>query len=388
MAALALSGLAAVGSVALPAEQRGHLVACVVGGTLGTAIGGFSIDTFLLSRPSGWVLDRGGWWVLCLLTGSIALSAAAAAALTAIAGLGSYAVAMCGAGALTVFNAGASLCLRGQRFGFVYSIRAGGGLTLVAGYTYLYLRGDLDGASWSLAWLGAQALVASVIAVEVLRQARRFGVTPESEPRQVRQRGGYRGDLVAMAKLHVGICAQMLTFRMDQVLLARYAGAGPLGVYALAVAALEFAQAGAVVTAQRILARRELASGPEQVRPVLNTALPVAVLAVVALAIVGELAPEYADAWLFGLLLLPGTIAVAVGKSWSASLLKQHGEQATTNVALLALAVAVPSYLVFVPFVGAVGAAIASSFVYAIHAVGSRLSLRHQAESSITTRAA
>jgi hypothetical protein len=388
MSALALSGVAAVWSVALPAAQRGYLVACIVGGTLGAAIGSFSIDTFLLSRPEGWVLDRGRWWVLCLLAGSVGLAAAGAAAITAIAGIGSYPIAMSGAAALTVFNASAALSLRLQRFGFVYRTRAAGGLALVGGYAWLYARGDLDGARWSVAWLAAQALAASVVAADVLRRARGFGVVPQADPRPGTDRRAYRKDLGALGRLHVGICAQMLTFRLDQVLLARYAGAGPLGVYALAVAAVEFAQAGAVVKAQRILARREPVNGTDSVAPVVKAALPVAVLAVGALAVLGMLAPEYRDAWLLGALLLPGAIAVSVGKTWSATLLKRRGERATTNVALLALAVAVPCYLVLVTFVGAVGAAIASSFVYTMHALGSRLSLRHRTDSTLNTRAA
>ena len=75
MAALSLSGLAALVSVALPAPQRGVLVACVVAATLGAALGSFSVDTFLLSRPAGWVVHRGRWWVLALLGGCVVLSA-------------------------------------------------------------------------------------------------------------------------------------------------------------------------------------------------------------------------------------------------------------------------------------------------------------------------
>jgi hypothetical protein len=178
-----------------------------------------------------------------------------------------------------------------------------------------------------------------------------------------------------MARLHVGVCAQMLTSRLDQILLARFAGAGPLGVYALAVAALEFASAGAVVKAQRILARREEArtTGAFQAA---RSAVPVAVLAVIGLAALGLIRPEYAGAWLFGLLLLPGCLAANLGKIWSAELLKQRGEQVTTNIALLTLAVAVPSYLAAISWAAAVGAGVAVSLAYAVHAVASRASLR------------
>jgi hypothetical protein len=383
MAALALSGLAALVSVTLPAVQRGVLAACIVSATLGAGLGSFSIDTFLLSRPAGWVFRSGKWWILTLLLGSVALSAIVAAALTAAAGVGSYLIAMTGAGVLTVFNACSALALRVKRFAFVYTMRAAGGAVLITGYVLLYLHGDGSGDRWSMMWLTAQSVAAVAVAGYVLVRARRFGIDPAGEGTTQRPRREYRADLLAIARLHVGICASMLTYRLDQVLLARFAGAGPLGVYALAVAALEFAQAGAVVTAQKILSDRNPGTDREKVTPVVKAALPVALLAVVMLVVLGILVPDYHGAWLLGLLLLPGALAVSVGKAWSASLLKQRGEQATTNVALVTLAFAVPAYLIFVPWAGAVGAALASSSVYAIQAIGSRLGLRRRTESQL-----
>jgi O-antigen/teichoic acid export membrane protein len=196
--------------------------------------------------------------------------------------------------------------------------------------------------------------------------------------------GDRKRDLAGLGKLHVGICAQMLTFRLDQVILARFAGSGPLGVYALAVAAMEFAQAGAVVTAQRILADRNATSTQQpSASPIVKAALPVGLLSILGLAVLGWLQPGYGEAWLLGLILLPGTIAVALGKAWSAALLKQRGEQATTVVALVALAAAVPTYFVLIPFIGAIGAATASSFVYGIHALGSVMSLRRRTKTMV-----
>jgi hypothetical protein len=385
LAALSLSGVATVISVALPTAERGFLSASVVSATLGAALGSFSIDTFLLSRPSGWVLYRGWQWVLILVAGSVALSALAAAVLTTIAGIGSYPVSTGGAAALTVFNAAAALSLRLKRFGFVYGMRAVGGAVLLAGYGALYLGTDRVGAQWAGLWLVAQVIIAISVGAEVLRRALALRHGPR-EPEPVPPPGAAgtrRGDLAATARLHVGICAQMLTFRLDQVLLARFAGAGPLGVYALAVSALEFAQAGAVVTAQRILADRAPRTGAEKVGPVLRAALPVALLAVLGLVVVGVLVPGYRQAWLLGVLLLPGCLAVSMGKAWSADLLKQHGEQATTSVALRTVAVAVPGYLLLVFWFGAVGAAITSSVAYALHALWSRQRLRPPAPAQL-----
>jgi hypothetical protein len=372
MAALGLTGCAALVSVALPATERGELAASVASATLGAAIGSFSVDTFLLSRPAGWIFERGAWWMLAFMAGCLALAAVAAAALTALAGLGSYAVGVGAACALTVFNAFSSLALRVGRFLFVYATRALGGAALVLAYLTLYATDRLDGGVWSVAWFAVQGFTGMVMGVTVLGLALRFRA-----PRSAIATGqDLRADLLAMGRLHIGVCAQMLTYRLDQILVARFAGSGPLGVYALAVAALEFAQAGAVVRAQRILVDRERDdAAPEPTGLIVRAALPVALAAVAGLGVVGLVRSEYANGWLYGLLLLPGALAVAAGKTWSALLLKQRGERATTTVAVTVMCVAVALYFLLIPVVGAFGAALASSAAYAVYAIRTRLSL-------------
>ncbi|MGN9914305.1 lipopolysaccharide biosynthesis protein [Phytohabitans sp. LJ34] len=372
MAALGFTGCAALVSVALPATERGELAASVASATLGAAIGSFSVDTFLLSRPAGWIFERGAWWMLAFLAGCLALAAGAAAALTALAGIGSYAVGVGAACALTVFNAFSSLALRVDRFLFVYGTRALGGAILVLAYVGLYAADRLDGRVWSVAWLAVQAFTGVVMCLTVLGMAWRYRAPTGA----IATGQDLRADLRAMGKLHIGVCAQMLTYRLDQILIARFAGSGPLGVYALAVAALEFAQAGAVVRAQRILVDRERDDAtPEPTGLIVRAALPVALAAVAGLGVVGLIRSEYANGWLYGLLLLPGAIAVAAGKTWSALLLKVRGEQATTAVALTVMCVAVALYFLLIPVLGAFGAALASSSAYAVYAVRTRLSL-------------
>ncbi|MEU4482418.1 hypothetical protein AB0F68_30795 [Micromonospora sp. NPDC023966] len=372
VAALGLTGLAALVSVTLPAAERGELAANMVSATMGAALGGFSMDTFLLSRPAGWIMSRGRHWVLAILGVSLGLTALAAALLTTVAGIGSYAVAMGAACGLTVFNTAGSLGLRLKKFWFVYSMRAAGGAVLVAGYAILYLRGQLDGGLWSMLWLVVQVAVAAVLGVAVLTWAGRFRPIPAATA----GRPEYRADLVAVGRLHIGVCAQMLTYRLSQVLVARFAGAGPLGVYALAVAALEFAQSGAVVRSQRILAERDPDAIQDHGREVVKGAVPVAALAVLGLAGLGVLAPDYRHAWLYGLLLLPGTLALSAGKTWSAALLKRSGEQATTTVALITMSVSVVLYFLLIPWAGAFGAALASSVAYGVYAFRTRQSLQ------------
>jgi hypothetical protein len=373
MAALGFSGVAALVSVALPPTERGELAASIASATLGAAIGGISFDTFLLSRPAGWVFSRGPRWILAMLVACLLLAAVAAAGLTTFAGIGSYLVGIGAACALTVFNAFASLALRLKKFVFVYSVRAGSGATLVAGYLLFYAAGQRDGGAWSGVWFSTQSLAAVVLSSAVLTWAWR------SRPSRSAVAGPSerRADMAAMGKLHIGICAQMLTYRLDQILVARFAGSGPLGIYALAVAALEFAQAGAVVRAQRILVDRDRDDAtPDRTAVIVRAALPVALASVAGLAVVGLVRPEYDDAWLLGLCLVPGTLAVAAGKTWSALLLKQRGEQATTVVALTAMCVAIALYFLLIPGYGEFGAAVASSGAYAVYALRTRLSLR------------
>lgn len=372
MVALGLSGCAALVSVALPPTERGELAASIASATLGAAIGGLSLDTFLLSRPAGWVFSRGPRWILAMLVACLLLAAVAATALTALAGIGSYLIGVGAAGALTVFNAFASLALRLKKFLFVYSVRAASGATLIAGYVALYAAGERDGGAWSGMWFSTQTLAAMVLSGAVLGWAWRARPVIAATA----GRSELRADAVAIGKLHIGICAQMLTYRLDQILVARFAGSGPLGVYALAVAALEFAQAGAVVRSQRILVdRAKEDAAPDRTATIVRAALPVALAAVAGLAVVGLVRPEYDDAWLLGLCLVPGTLAVAAGKTWSALLLKQRGEQATTVVALTAMCVAVALYFLLIPGLGEFGAAAASSGAYAVYAVRTRLGL-------------
>ncbi|MET8310094.1 hypothetical protein [Micromonospora sp. NPDC005173] len=372
MGALGLTGLAAVLSVALPPAERGELSANMVSATLGAAVGGLSLDTFLLSRPAGWVFSRGRPWVLALLGASVILSAVAAALLIAVAGLGSYVIAVGSAAGLTIFNTVSSIALRQKSFMLVYSMRAVSGAVLVGGYLALYAAGHLDGGLWSMVWLVVQWLSALAVCGLVLGMVRRIGPAPTPAA----TRSEYRSDVVAVGNLHLGIFAQMMTLRFNQILVARFVGAGPLGVYALAVAALEFAQAGAVVRAQRILASRDGAHGPDPTRAVVKAALPIALAAVVGLAVLGYVQPEYRHAWILGLVLLPGSLATAAGKSWSALLLKRRGERATTVVAMITLAFAIPAYFAIIPWAGVIGAAAASTLAYAVHAFASRASLR------------
>jgi O-antigen/teichoic acid export membrane protein len=139
---------------------------------------------------------------------------------------------------------------------------------------------------------------------------------------------------------------------------------------------MEFAQAGAVVRSQRILTNPDQAESIPKWSPVVRATLPVAICSLLALATLGILRPEYHKAWLYGLLILPGAVAAALGKTWSAALLIRRGEMAASAVAVVAAVAAVPTYFLLIATLNAIGAALAVSCIYAVYAVGAIWSLR------------
>jgi hypothetical protein len=115
-----------------------------------------------------------------------------------------------------------------------------------------------------------------------------------------------------MGLTHAGAVAYIFTYRFDQLALSRYQGPDALALYSLALNAVEFAQAGAVVQAQRALGDHEEGAAqrlPGLLRTAVYLALGMGVLVLVGLAGIGLVAPEYHGALLLGLLLLPRSSA-------------------------------------------------------------------------------
>ena len=133
---------------------------------------------------------------------------------------------------------------------------------------------------------------------QVRREVRGDGAAPLTEPER----------LDRMGLTHTGAVAQIFTYRFDQLSLSRYQGPDDLAVYSLAVAAIEFSQAGAVVAAQRALGDNEQGSG-DRLRGGLRKAVLYAVgmgaLVLVGLAGLGLVVGGYRGALLLGALLLP-----------------------------------------------------------------------------------
>jgi O-antigen/teichoic acid export membrane protein len=375
-AALATAGLATLLSVLLPAGQRGVLVATIVASTLGSGLGGLSIDSFLLSRGASWPEMQGRSSIPKIVLVAVISSVCTAVLVVLFAGVGFLGIAAAGAATLTLGNVASSFMLRRGHFRQVYVTRFLGAVVVLAGYLVIARTGGRTAEAWGFVWLSGQILLTSLLLLANVRPALRAGAAaPRTCPSA--ENPGMRGLLV----LHAGIASQMVTYRLDQILLARYAGPAQLGTYALAVAALEFAQSAAVVKSQRVLANKAgTETERELVTPTVKAALSIALVSLTGLLLIGALVADYRDSVLIGLLLVPGVLAVASGKVLSALLLKTWGEATTTRVAVTVAVLAIPIYFLFITVEGAMGAAAGSTAVYALYYVLTRRSLRRHTE--------
>ncbi|MDG4772607.1 hypothetical protein [Solwaraspora sp. WMMD792] len=369
VAALAMSGFAILLSVALPPAERGLLVATTTSATVGVAVGGLSLETFMLAQGSDWLRERSGRRSLAVYAATVPLSATLGWVFAWYAEAAAPALAAAGAACVAAGTMPAAAGLTLGRFVAVYRQRALFAAVAPVLYLVLILASVDDATVWLLAWLGCQAVMAVAMwaahGAPLGAMARRASAEPER--------------LARLGLTHTGAVAQIFTYRFDQLALARYQGADALAIYSLAVAAIEFSQAGAVVAAQRTLRDHEEGSA-DRLRGVLRRAVYLAVgmgvLVLVGLAGIGVLTSGYAAAVLLGALLVPRSVAVSVGKVLSARLVNLGGERTTAVIALgTALAAVVGYPLVAAPY-GAWGVAALSVALFAAHSTVLGLAVR------------
>jgi hypothetical protein len=104
---------------------------------------------------------------------------------------------------------------------------------------------------WLLAWVLTQALMAVVMWV-------RYGARFAAMARATRPS---RSASTGWGLTHTSAVAQIFMYRFDRLSPSRYQGPDDLAVCSLAVAAIEFSQAGAMVATQRRLGDHEQGSG-------------------------------------------------------------------------------------------------------------------------------
>ncbi|WP_346536172.1 hypothetical protein [Micromonospora sp. DPT] len=369
VSALAMSGIAILLSVALPPTERGLLVATTTSAATGVAVGGLSLETFLLAQGRQWLDESAGRSSLAIYTATVPLTAALAWIFARYSEEATPAIAAAGAACIAASNIPAAAGLTLGQFLSVYRYRAAFAATAPALYVLLILASVDDAQLWLLAWLGCQALMAVALwtkhGLSLTRMARRASPPEERVAR--------------LGLTHAGAVAQVFTYRFDQLALARYQGPDVLAVYSLAVAAIEFTQAGAVVAAQRTLGDHADGSAQrlnEVLRRALYLAVGMGVLVLIGLAGIGVITSGYEAALLLGLVLVARSIAVTVGKILSARLVNLGGERATAAIAAGTAVVAVVGYSLTAAEFGAVGVALLSVVLFALHSTVTAVALR------------
>jgi hypothetical protein len=369
VAALAMSGFAILVSVALPPHERGLLVATTISATVGVAIGGLSIETFFLARGRAWLQDRAGRRSLAVYATTVPLSAALGWLFASYSAEATPTVSALGATLIAAATVPGAAGLAFGDFVGVYRWRAIFAAVTPVLYIVLALASIRRADVWLLAWVLTQALMAVAMWV---RYSARFAA-------MARRRSTEAERLDRMGLTHTGAVAQIFTYRFDQLSLSRYQGPDDLAVYSLAVAAIEFSTAGAVVAAQRALGDHEQGSG-DRLRGGLRKAVLYAVgmgaLVLVGLAGLGLVVGGYRGALLLGALLLPRSLAVAIGKVLSARLVNLGGERMTATIAVCTAVVAIVGYTLVVGPFGAPGVAIVSVGLFAAHATATAWALR------------
>ncbi|MDO3700855.1 hypothetical protein Q3W71_04080 [Micromonospora sp. C28SCA-DRY-2] len=378
LSALAMSGVAILLSVALPPAERGLLVATTTSATIGVAVGGLSLETFLLAQGRQWLDETAGRRSLAIYAGTVPLTATLAWIFARYSEEANPGIAAVGAACIAASNIPAAAGLTLGRFLSVYRYRAAFAAIAPALYLVLIVAAVEDAELWLLAWLGCQTLMAVALwmthGLSLVRMARR--PSPEQER------------LARLGLTHAGAVAQVFTYRFDQLALARHQGPDVLAVYSLAVAAIEFTQAGAVVAAQRTLGDHADGSA-QRLRGVLRRALYLAVgmglLVLVGLAAIGVLTSGYEAALLLGLILVARSVAVTFGKILSARLVNLGGERATAVIAAGTALAAVAGYSLAAPEFGAAGVAVISVVLFALHGTVTAAVLRKRSEPQVTT---
>jgi hypothetical protein len=370
MVALAMGGAAVVVSVFLPPTARGNLVATTTGATIGLAVGGLSLETFLIAQGRAWLEDRAGQQGLVVYLSTIPLSAGLGWAFTAYSSAGSPGFAALGAAILAAGTMPGAAGLSANRFRPVYRTRALFASAIPALYAVLVVTGVRSFRGWLFCWLAAQAVLAAVMWI-------RFGGV---FVRAMRSTAGFpwKG-LTRMVVTHLGAVAIIPAMRFDQLALARSGGASDLALYSLAITASEFAQAGSVVAAQRVLGDQSAVSAAATRRAVRDSvlfALAMSVPILAGLAVIGLLTTAYRPALLIAALLVPRSVFIVVGKVLSARQVSLGGEGGAALISSGTSLVGVAAYLILIPHSGAVGAALLTGGVFALHAGATAVWLR------------
>jgi O-antigen/teichoic acid export membrane protein len=355
-------GLAALLSTRLVPAQRGALYAVVAAATLSAVLGGLSLDTVLLLPAS----HRHRRTLRTALAASL-LGSGVVGALVAVFGSAPVIPTAVGALFLTGLQLSSAQLFRQGRRLLALGLRGLAGLLVCTAYVGLLLASAGAVGAWIAAWLLSYGVAVLAGLVCLLR----VPAPPEAEDDDAARAAP--GLVRTVAAVHTGVGAQMVTARLDQVLLARQDYLPQLGQYSLAASAVEFAQAGAMVSLQSILSddpartysRRLLARTWAQC---LLVGVAVLALSTGVLAGVGRLSPSYADTLGYVPLLGAASLLACTSKVGSAFLVSTGRPHLPAAVAVAVAVLAATLYAAIIPGAGAYGAAIATLAAAAAHA--------------------
>ena len=230
----------------------------------------------------------------------------------------------------------------------------------------------------------AQILAGLAAVVWALRFAHRDERPPSAdlEPRPRRLAEAYRIGLLTWASELL----QFVNFRFDLFFLAAYASTSTVGIYSVGATATTIAlilpQALAVAVLPRSAALEGASARGEgsvhaadesDARAARHTLLllPISALIVGLVVVVGIplfFGSRFDDAVTYGLLLLPGTLALGLGKVYSSVVTGRGQPRYLLYTVLITVPLTVVAYLLVIPDEGADGAAIVSSCSYLLTA--------------------
>jgi O-antigen/teichoic acid export membrane protein len=187
---------------------------------------------------------------------------------------------------------------------------------------------------------------------------------------------------------HVGLLAQYANYRADLLLVAGFAGSAAAGVYGIVGRAIDLLwyvpTAVNVDLFPRIVGAEALESGATSRRAdraatvVGAITLTGAVIGVLLAPVVVEtfFGAEFTEAANWIRIVLPGAVALSVGKVYGQELIARDKPEINTGISVVALVVAVVLGILLIPRFGAVAAAWISTSLYALQAVATLIAVR------------
>jgi O-antigen/teichoic acid export membrane protein len=218
------------------------------------------------------------------------------------------------------------------------------------------------------------ALAPYVLAVGAALIRPRLSVVAFGRPRLSLARRSIREGL----RTYPGELAGMLHSRADVLLLGILAPAATLGIYVVAYQSVEPILILASASGATILAlghgRAAVEGGAVTARLIRETLIAGGLLAILAAILAPFLVPlvygpAFADAVGPLLILLPGIVALSIGRIAMADLLRRNLLEQTAAISITVMVINVVLNLLLIPGLGAIGAATASLVSYTIHAV-------------------